>query len=367
VPQPRHHFRKIAKEVIHWFGRNARDLPWRRTADPYAIWISEVMLQQTQVKTVLAYWERWMKLFPNIFALAHATEPDVLKAWEGLGYYTRARNLQAAARKICSEYGGKFPNSYEGLIALPGIGRYTAGAICSIAFGQRTAILDGNVARVLSRFFMVPGALKETATQRKLWSFSGALVQAASNTSALNQGLMELGAIICLPRAPLCSACPLGDQCQARRQKRVEEFPERAEAVELKQRAFIALLLRRGDLVLVRQRAGDVVNGGLWEFPNVEFAAAQSPSEAIASFGMELDLVKTIKHTITRNRITLHAFAGTANGNSRALATRFAAQWRPLAELAQLPFSSAHAKLRAFLQGPAEVQIGRRSLESSPN
>jgi A/G-specific adenine glycosylase len=348
---------KLAPAIEAWFAANARPLPWRRTRDPYAIWISEVMLQQTQVKTVIPYWERWMTLFPAVEDLANAPEEKVLKAWEGLGYYTRARNLQRAAREVMAKFGGSFPDAYAAVLALPGIGRYTAGAICSIAFGQARPILDGNVARVLSRVFMVAGSPKDPAVQKQLWALSAGLIRAAADCSSFNQGLMALGATICLPRAALCPQCPLRKLCRACRTRRVDEYPAKPAPAVLRKRSFAALLVTHGGQVLVRRREAAVVNGGLWEFPNFELSPAQFRRK-LRELNIEAALLRTIKHTITRNRITLRAFAAEANGSGAALAQRLGCEWRPLEELAALPFSSAHAKLRKALQGRAAAGIG---------
>jgi A/G-specific adenine glycosylase len=347
----------IARSIVRWFQKNARDLPWRRTRDPYGIWISEVMLQQTQVKTVIPYWERWMQLFPDVHALANAPEEQVLRAWEGLGYYTRARNLQRAARIISTDNRGEFPRDFEQVLALPGVGRYTAGAICSIAFGQPAPILDGNVARVLSRLFVITGNPRELNTKEQLWKIGAQLVLAAfgekrnkkeSRCSELNQGLMELGATICTPRDPDCGKCPVRTACGACASGRVNELPRKTLRVKPKIRVFHAYILRNGAEVLVRRRSADVVNGGLWEFPNLE-TTGDAPAELA---GTLLKPFSTIRHTITNNRITLKAFDGIVASKSSGLqfARQFDAEWREVDGLHQLPFSSAHAKLRALLQ-----------------
>src|SRR6266568_8545139 len=199
---------KLVDALLGWFRRNARDLPWRRTCDPYGIWVSEVMLQQTQVKTVLAYWERWMHALPNIVTLANAKPEKVRKLWEGLGYYTRVRNMQQAARIIMEKDGGRFPENFEEIMALPGIGRYTAGAICSIAFNQSKPILDGNVIRVLTRLFGIAENPREKETNARLWKLAEQLVsdplvvhgRRMNACSQLNQSLMELGALVCAPK-----------------------------------------------------------------------------------------------------------------------------------------------------------------------
>lgn len=341
---------RVAEAVVAWYRVNARDLPWRREpycGDPYAIWVSEVMLQQTQVKTVIPYWERWMAEFPNVHGLAAADEEEVLRAWEGLGYYRRVRNLQKAARWICDERGGEFPRSYEEVLELPGVGRYTAGAICSIAFGQAVPILDGNVARVLSR-------VRTVSDESELWEAAGELVRAAVDASALNQGLMELGAMVCSPRDPSCGSCVIRKECGAHRTGRVKEFPAAIARPAAKARRFVAVVLRNGNSVLVRKRADGQVNGGLWEFPNFEAVkgrggVAGQLETFLDGSNVKVKPLATIRHTITNYRITMLAYAGTAQ--DRRAAARLNARWIAIPKLEGIPFSSAHAKLRGLLQG----------------
>src|ERR1035437_6082269 len=254
--------RDIVPRLLAWFAQNARDLPWRRTRDPYAIWVSEVMLQQTQVKTVLPYWERWMRALPTIAALAKAKPHTLHKLWEGLGYYTRVRNLQRAARLIVEQHGGRFPNDFDALLALPGIGPYTAGAVCSIAFDQPQPILDGNVIRVLTRLCGIGGDPRERKTNARLWQLAKELVLRAAETDArtsasphashtrcdgatarrvtppasrpcsqFNQSLMELGALVCTPRQPRCGVCPIAKHCVAYQEDRVDQLPGTAPSV----------------------------------------------------------------------------------------------------------------------------------------
>jgi A/G-specific adenine glycosylase len=340
----------MARRILLWFGEHARDLPWRESTDPYGIWVSEVMLQQTQVKTVIPYWQRWMELFPKIGSLAEAEPDRVLKAWEGLGYYSRARNLQKAARQICDSHGGRFPDGFEQVLQLPGVGHYTAGAICSIAFGQPTPILDGNVARVLARVAAVSGEIKSAKTRAELWDLSSKLVNAAAELkseirpcSALNQGLMELGATLCSPQAPQCTSCPLAFTCVAFRTGRVGQFPVINKRAKVRTRQFVAHLFVHDTSVLVRRRKLGTINAGLWEFPNVESGKPSLAHKKRSHFA-------TIKHTITNNRITLLAFKQEVNGSADQLARKWEAEWRRVDQLDRLPFTSAHAKLRALLQ-----------------
>src|SRR5580658_9974888 len=294
--------RRIARKWIRWFNAHARDLPWRRTSDPYAVFISEIMLQQTQVKTVIPYYERWMRALPSIGDFARARPERVLKLWEGLGYYRRARLAQAAARLIMEKHAGRFPEKFDEVLALPGVGRYTAGAICSIAFNQPVPILDGNVIRVLSRLLGLAGDPRSKIVNTKLWRAAQELVSASGEPSRLNQGMMELGALICLPRQPKCPACPLRRDCFALRHNRVEDFPTPSTRTAVTRRRFIALIVSDGARLLVRRRPAGVVNAGLWEFPNVEAAInAKNLHALVAPFKIaaRAPFVR-VRHSITR-------------------------------------------------------------------
>jgi A/G-specific adenine glycosylase len=337
--------RRLARKCIRWFDLHARDLPWRRTRDPYAVWISEIMLQQTQVKTVIPYYERWMRTLPTVGDFARARPGRVLKLWEGLGYYRRARLAQSAARLIMEKHSGRFPDTFDEVLALPGVGRYTAGAICSIAFNQPAPILDGNVIRVLCRLLGIMGDSHSKVVNRKLWQTAAELVIASGEPSRLNQGMMELGALICLPRQPKCPICPLCQDCFAWRWKRVEDFPTPATRATVTQRRFIALVVSDGERLLVRRRPDGVVNAGLWEFPNVEVAVnAKNLKALVAPFKIaEHSPFFRVRHSITRYRILLEAHraelpAGPASAKSGAA-------WKTLAEIKKLPFTSAHRKV----------------------
>ncbi len=350
------HQRKISaivKNLLEWYGRNARDLPWRRTNDPYAIHVSEIMLQQTQVKTVIPFWERWMRELPTISAVAKADSDRLHKLWEGLGYYTRVRNLQQAAQTIMTRHGGKFPDTFDDVLALPGIGRYTAGAICSIAFNQPMPILDGNVIRVLTRIFGIAENPKDKATNARLWQLAQSLATGAVRVpdhgcSHLNQSLMELGALVCTPRNAQCRLCPLKRQCVAFREGRVESLPNLGRREPATARRFVAFVIERGGKFLVRQRPTAVVNAQLWEFPNVEIDGPGRPEPAdlfAAEFGLaggEITPLVTIKHSITRYRITLEAFRVTA-GTGKLV--RNGAHWKSPAQMQGLAFTSAHRKI----------------------
>ncbi len=338
-----------ARMLLKWFSKNARDLPWRKTSDPYAIWISEIMLQQTQVKTVIPYWERWLRELPALKTLAKAKPEKVLKLWEGLGYYRRARHLQNAAKIILKKHGGKFPETFDDILALPGIGRYTAGAICSIAFNQPKPILDGNVIRVLTRVFGISGRPHEKSTNAQLWILAEQLVSNSKiktknsklSCSSLNQSLMELGALICTPRQPKCLLCPLRKNCVARQKNLIEQLPNLEKRVEPTQRRSVAFVVENKARFLVQQRPAKVVNAQLWEFPNVEITHGESFfTNEIFEVASDAAPLCTIKHSITRYRITLEVFR--ASFRSQEIPK---GKWLRVSELRKLAFSSAHRKI----------------------
>jgi A/G-specific adenine glycosylase len=350
-----------------WFARNPRDLPWRRTLDPYAIWVSEIMLQQTQVKTVIPYWERWMQELPDVSALATAKPERVLKLWEGLGYYTRARNLQLAATQIVAGHGGQFPKTFDEVLNLPGVGRYTAGAICSIAYNHPAPIVDGNVIRVLTRLFGIRENPRDKAVNDRVWQLAQGLVVTARGLplprfprptkltgacSALNQSVMEFGALICTPRQPRCAECPLASSCVARRQGIAEELPNLGGRIRVTARHLAAFVTERRGRFLVRRRPAGVINAHLWEFPTVELASADDGvAVAAANLGLRLTSAEplcVVNHSITRYRISMRAFeAGVSRVDHRRQKLE---RWLPLTGLDALAFTSAHRRiLRAVM------------------
>ena len=296
--------RALAGALVRWFRAGHRVLPWRRTRDPYQVWIAEIMLQQTRVEVVVPYYERFVARFPTPDALAGAPLDDVLAAWAGLGYYRRARHLHAAAALVVREHAGELPAEDDALRALPGIGRYTAGAIRSIAFGHAAPIVDGNVARVLSRLFALSGGPGDTAWEKRLWTLASALVPAA-DPSAFNQGLMELGATVCTPRTPRCEACPLARFCKAHAAGREEAHPPAKKRAKIKRiERWVLLCVRAKDgAVWMRRRGDDEHNAGQWEAPLVAPAAAPEGSPAGAR---ELG---TLRHAILDRDYRVRVFA----------------------------------------------------------
>jgi A/G-specific adenine glycosylase len=358
---------RVVSLLMEWFARCARDLPWRHTRDPYAVWVSEIMLQQTQVKTVIPYFNRWLEAVPTIATLARARSAKIHKLWEGLGYYSRVRNMQAAAKIIVEQHGGRFPTRFEDILELPGIGRYTAGAICSIAFDEPAPIVDGNVIRVLTRLYGIGGDPHERSVNEMLWRLAEALVQEASLggcCSQFNQSLMELGALVCTPRQPACEACPLKRSCTALRQGRVAQLPTLRVRPRATKRRFAAFVIENRGKLLVQQRPGQVLNGHLWEFPNVEMAGAQFDRKtAVRSvLGVKPETIQPLcrfEHSITRYRITLDAFLVSAGAIERVPGGR----WLHPRKLERLAFTSAHGKiLRHYMKGhylPASVRSSR--------
>lgn len=306
----------LRARLCRWYADHGRDLPWRRTRDPYAIWISEAMLQQTRVEVVRDAWPRFLARFPHLAALANATEDEVAAAWSGLGYYRRAQALRRAARTLVDDHGGVFPLRREELLALPGIGPYTAGAILSIAFARSEALVDGNVVRVLSRYLLLEAVRASSASERICWGVARALVPPESpggnrdevSPGNWNQALMELGALVCTPGAPDCAGCPLRAECAGRRAGRAAELPRKAPRRAPIEVRLEILLVRRGDRVQLRQRPDDGRMARLWELPTREITAGKD-APYLWPAAWEIDELEvgvelgTLTHAITRHRI----------------------------------------------------------------
>ena len=356
VQDPERSLAFTAELLTRWFDKNARDLPWRRTQDPYAVWISEVMLQQTQVQTVIPYWRRWMDKLPRIRDLAEAPPELVLKLWEGLGYYSRARNLQRSACQILENHNGEFPRDPSAILSLPGIGRYTAGAIASIALDQPEPILDGNVIRVLTRFFALEGDPKTRPLNQQLWELAAALVWVTHESTHLgdrrcariNQSLMELGATVCTPGAqPACGVCPVAGDCEARRRGQQERFPELPPRVPITGRFFATGIVAYEGRYLLRLREDTEVNRGFWEFPNWE-TGPSDPPEAVLSDQLGIppncwSSQPDLRHHITRYRMTQRIrCACFLPSPDWAKGTWL---WATVTELESLAMTAAHRKL----------------------
>lgn len=304
--------------LLAWYRRAARDLPWRGTLDPYAIWVSEVMLQQTRVDTVIPYYERFMERWPTVSELAGASLDDVLQAWSGLGYYRRARQLHAAATEVVQQHGGQFPATAKGLLALTGIGRYTAGAVSSIAFGECAPVVDGNVIRVLSRVYELRDDMRSSRGQKKVWAHAGELVPRHA-PGDFNQALMELGATVCRPRRADCEACPIQSSCRAYAAGTVDELPIMAKRKAPKPVRLLAAVLWRGEALLVGQREADGLFGGMWEPPMVP--DGESAEAGLAACGVgplsRLEVVGRLKHQLSHRTMDVAVATGRARARFR--------------------------------------------------
>jgi A/G-specific adenine glycosylase len=335
--------------LLAWYTRARRDLPWRRTRDPYRIWLSETMLQQTRVETVIPYYERFVARFPDAASLADADEQEVLKLWEGLGYYSRARNLRAAAISIARDHGGALPRDPDALAALPGIGRYTLGAIRSIAFEEAAPLVDGNVRRVFSRWLA-----ERAPSERVLWELAGALVP-GERPGDFNQALMELGATVCTPRKPRCSDCPVRADCAAAAADRAEQFPApRARPAPRRVHAVAGALERAGRWLLVRQPSRGLL-GGLWALPSAEndgalVAAVQEHTGLRVRAASELGHVR---HVFTHRDLRLRVISLEARGRARRSAGE-QLRWCSPASLQELPLSRLMQKVLALLAGGSD-------------
>ncbi|HEY3313038.1 MAG TPA: A/G-specific adenine glycosylase [Anaerolineales bacterium] len=327
---------EFSDRILNWYQQNARVLPWRGLSDPYAIWVSEIMLQQTRVETVIPYFERWMRQFPGVKALAEASQQQVLSAWEGLGYYSRARNLQQAARMVMDDFGGKVPESLDELRTLPGVGRYTAAAIASIAFGRDEATLDGNLRRVFARVFDVAIPADSPAGENLLWDLAQSQLP-AGRAGDYNQALMDLGSSICLPKKPLCLLCPLADLCRSR--SAPESRPVLKPKAAVPHRQKMACVIIRDGCVLLGLRPARGLLGGLWEFPAVEVELVSPESMQIclaAHYGLRVStgvFLTEVNHTYTHFSLSESVWFGSLEGQ----ADDPALHWVDLSELPGYP------------------------------
>lgn len=348
----------MGERLVDWYARHKRDLPWRHTQDPYRIWVAEVMLQQTRVETVLPYYSRFLARFPTIQVLATAHVDDVLKAWEGLGYYARARNLHAAARQIADELGGRLPQSRDGLRSLPGIGRYTAAALASIAFGQDVIALDGNLTRILCRLFSVDDDPSRPGTERMLEDLAQTMAPAGSS-SDFNQALMDLGATVCLPSKPRCLLCPLMGDCRAQVEGIQDKLPIRASRSFHPHRDVTAgIIWDASGRFLISQRPYESLLGGLWEFPGGKRRPGEDLRDCLQreireEIGIDIQVGKllcTIDHDFTHFHMTLYAYQCMWSGGDPRCIGCEDIQWVTVGELDAFAFPVADQKIISFLR-----------------
>ncbi len=335
----------VARPLLRWYHRCRRDLPWRRSRDPYRVWVSEVMLQQTQVDRVREYFERFIVRFPTVSALAAAREQEVLRLWEGLGYYRRARQLHAAAKRMVADHGGRLPTTVAELRQLPGIGRYTAGAIASIALGLSEPIVEANSRRVLARLTGYDRPLDGTAGDGPIWEIAARLVP-RKDAGLFNQALMDLGALVCTPERPRCDACPLASLCVARQSGRAEAIPVKTSGRRPQRvRELAAVIRRRGRVYLVQRAAGEWWEG-LWDFPRLPAAPPASERQRLG----------TIAYTVTHHQVSCTVIAVPADGRAaRSVTTQATGRWVAEASLPRLALPSPARRIAGLLGSASAV------------
>jgi len=341
---------KIQKILLRWFEKNGRDLPWRKTRYPYAIWVSEIMLQQTQVATAIPYYKKFLKSFPTVYHLAKVNLSRVLKVWEGLGYYSRARNLHRASKIIINHFQGKIPENLRDLLSLPGIGRSTAGAILSFAYNKEAPILDGNVKRVLSRLFAISGG--KGKIEKLLWQISESLIP-KGNSNSFNQALMDLGSTLCTPKAPQCPRCPLRNLCKGKASGDPERYPTKGPKKRIPHINAISAVIQRDGRVLLNRRPPKGLLGGLWEFPNWPIKTKKNIKQQLRANieeGFELRVnVKTLlgafQQPFSHFKFTLHVY------HCQALKWNEKGKWIPIKNLPFLPMSRIHRRIAEMIDG----------------
>ena len=347
-----HKIKSLQSHLLNWYKKAKRDMPWRKNRDPYRILVSEFMLQQTQVKTVIPYYKNWMKSYPTIKKLASTSESNVLKHWQGLGYYTRARNLRNSAIQIQKNYAGRIPDSLQEIQKLPGVGRYTAGAVLSIAYDKKVPVVDGNVKRVLSRLFLLRenGAYKKS--ENKLWSTMETLLP-EKNCGDFNQAFMELGATICLPKNPFCDDCPLKTFCQAMEKGVQHQFPPKKKTPKISSIKVSAAVIFNKGQIYIQKRKTEGLMGGLWEFPGGKIEPGETEKECLRreikeELGLRIRIgekIMTHHHSYTRFRVTLNVF--NCHIHSGTLSPSACEEWKWVnpQELNQFPFPAANIKV----------------------
>lgn len=341
----------LRRSLLDWFERARRDLPWRRTRDPYHVWLSEVILQQTRVDQGTPYFERFLRAFPTVESLAAADAGAVLKQWEGLGYYARARNLHRAAKLIAYERKGTFPESAADWQSLPGIGRYTAGAIASIAYDEPAPAVDGNVKRVLARLFAIQETIESASVDKFMWEIAGCLVK-GRRPGDFNQAMMELGAKVCTPRNPLCDTCPARKVCDGRASSLQHELPRRKPKKTAPRREFVAAAIKKNGQYLFVQRPLHGLLGGMWELPSGEVLAGETHHQALERVllnDFELyvkpkGLLASVDHAYSHFKVTLNVYACLKTRGRIRPAAHNATAWLAPGEFAEHPLPKTHLK-----------------------
>jgi A/G-specific adenine glycosylase len=346
----------LRRRLIAWYKTNRRRLPWRRTRDPYRIWVSEVMLQQTQVSTVIPYYRRFLQRFPDVASLAEAELEEVLKLWEGLGYYARARNLYRAAGIVAGSGGGRVPRDIEAFRRLPGVGDYIGAAVQSIAFDRPLAVVDGNVKRVLSRLFAMEEPVNSSAAARAFREAAAALLD-PRRPGTFNQAMMELGALVCSPRSPACDRCPVSHFCAARRSGRQGSYPRRNPGRALPTVAIAVGVVYKNGRVLITQRPAEGLLGGLWEFPGGKLQQDESPQaacerELMEEVGLRVEVERRlarVRHAYSHFRIVMDVFVCRFRAGRVRRSGPAAHRWVKPAVLGRYPFPKANHKFMGLL------------------
>ena len=341
---------KWVLDLLNWFNINQRDMPWRELNTPYTTWISEIMLQQTQVDTVIPYFNRFIESFSTVEVLAEAELQVVLKHWEGLGYYSRARNLHKAAKLLVSNYNSKLPNDYNDIQAIPGIGPYCAAAITSIAYGNPVPVVDGNVLRVFTRFWGIEDDIRNVKLRNRLFDELTPFVEESQDPASFNQAIMELGALICKPKSPKCTQCPIAFKCNALHTKRVAQLPYKSKKEPVPHYTIGVAVIRKHNKLLIAKRKEEGFLGGLWEFPGGKQKPGESITETIKREGKEElnvtvkigDCVTIVKHAYSHFKITMHAyFADWVHGKETPISAD-EIKWVELKDLNNYPFPKAN-------------------------
>ncbi len=354
------------KRLLNWYSENQRRLPWRETSNPYFIWVSEVMLQQTQVVKVLEYYRKFIKTFPDIRRLAAADLQDVLKVWEKMGYYARARNLHKAARMIVEELDGEIPSEYERFRKLPGVGEYIAAAVMSIAFNKSYAVADGNVKRVLSRIFLMEAPVNGSGSG-KIYRERADFLLDKEHTGMFNQAMMELGATICKPQNPLCDQCPVSNYCAANRESRQQDFPLRKPARKIPEYHIAVGVVHKNGQILITRRKNEGLLGGLWEFPGGKVRPGETAGEACLreireEVGLSVDIIDyltEVKHAYTHFKIVMDVYRCKYLTGKVKLNGPQDYRWISLEEIERYPFPMANHKFIPRLLEIAENKLGQ--------
>lgn len=349
--------RRFHSQLLTWFDKNQRQLPWRQNQHPYRIWVSEVMLQQTQVNTVLDFYQKFMNRFPTLASLAAADPEEVLKYWEKMGYYARARNLHRAAQKVMQNFDGKIPDDYQQFRRLPGVGEYIAAAVLSLAFNQPCAVVDGNVKRVLARRLLIETPVNQPPAKREFQNLADHLLD-RERPAQYNQAMMELGALICRPQKPLCTECPVQSGCKAFESDRQADFPVKVKSKTVPHHHLAAGVVFRGDEVLIVKRPATGLLGGLWEFPNERILAREKPEQAcqrivrkITSLNVEINgFLTQIQHAYTHFKITVEVYRCTFTEGVVHLNGPVDFRWIKPAAFDKFPFTGATHKFLTLLK-----------------